>query len=170
MEARLYPSLDVSQDLLEVVDANNTPLCIMNARDVQLQQLPYRAVGLLARDRSGRTLLSRRPGIGWGISSFSRLRAGHAHEQLARELLRADWRQEGQVLPLGLLPPGPALHAFIYLYEARIPAWLAADAARDAGNHMLVDYDELRGLGTHFGDLLSPVLRSAVQAGLVRPR
>lgn len=35
---------------------------------------------------------------------------------------------------------------------------------------MLLDYDELKGLGAHFGDLLSPFMRVAVQGGYVRPR
>ena len=51
-----------------------------------------------------------------------------------------------------------------------MPVSLASTAVRDPDLHMLVDYDELRGIGTHFGELLSPFMRSVVQAGLVRPR
>ena len=51
-----------------------------------------------------------------------------------------------------------------------MPASLAAAAVRDRDRQMLVDYDELRGLGVHFGDLLSPFLRTVVQSGLMRPR
>ena len=47
---------------------------------------------------------------------------------------------------------------------------LASTAVRDPDLHMLVDYDELRGMGTHFSELLSPFLRTVLQAGLMRPR
>ena len=51
-----------------------------------------------------------------------------------------------------------------------MPVSLASTAVRDPDLHMLVDYDELRGMGTHFGELLSPFLRTVLQAGLMRPR
>lgn len=171
MKIGLYPSLNNAPDFLEVVDNNNIPLCVMRSEDVQRQNLRHRAVGLLVRDRLGRTLLTHRPGFGWGFSSFGRLTAGQASQHKALELLKHDWNHEGRVLPLGISAPGPEnFNAFVALYEGRIPTSQAAVAVRDPDRHMLVDYDELRGLGTHFGDLLSPFLRQAVQAGLVRPR
>ena len=52
-----------------------------------------------------------------------------------------------------------------------IPAKAIGDALHAIGvEAVMVDYDELRGIGTHFGELLSPFLRTVVQAGLVRPR
>ena len=147
------------------------PLCIMRGEDILRQNLRHRAVGLLVRDRLGRALLTFRPGHGWGFSSFGRLPAGQSNEHKARELLEQDWNHEGRVLFLGISAPGPEnFNAFVALYESRIPTSEAAAAVRDPDRHLLVDYDELRGLGAHFGDLLSPFLRQAVQAGLVRPR
>ena len=76
MQISLYPLLNNTPDLLEVVDKNNTPLCVMRKEDVLRQGLHHRAVGLLVRDRLGRALLTHRPGLGWGISSIGRLPAG----------------------------------------------------------------------------------------------
>ena len=171
MKISLYPSLGNTPDLQEVVDHNNIPLCIMRGEDILRQNLRHRAVGLLVRDRLGRALLTFRPGHGWGFSSFGRLPAGQSSEHKAQELFNSDWNHEGRILPLGVSPPGPDnFNAFVALYEGRMPASLAATAVRDPDQHMLVDYDELRGLGVHFGELLSPFLRQAVQSGLVRPR
>ena len=75
------------------------------------------------------------------------------------------------MLPVGFSPPCPeSRHAFVTLFEARLPASLVLAAAQEADRHMLVDQDELRGLGKHFADLLSPYLRMALQAGHVRLR
>ena len=153
------------------MDNNNVPLCIMRGEDIRCQNLRHRAVGLLVRDRLGRALLAYRPGLGWGFSSFERLPAGQSSESKAQELFKNDWNHDGRVLALGVSAPGPEnFNAFVALYEGRMPSSLAAAAVRDPDRHMLVDYDELRGLGVHFGELLSPFLRQAVQAGLVRPR
>lgn len=147
------------------------PLCVMKYEDVLRQQLLHRAVALLVRDRKGRALLTQRQNYGWGMSSFGRLRAGISSESKAQEMLLKDLRQSGPVLQLGIAQPGmESLNCFVYLFEARVSAAVADEAVRNADNHMLVDYDELRGLGTHFGELLSPFLRMLVQKGLVRPR
>lgn len=155
--------------LLEVVDADNRPLCLLREAEALRQRLAHRAVALLVRDRRGRALLAWRP-WGWGFSSFRRLTAGCAAAWQAGDLLLAEWQQHGRVLPLGILPPESRLHAFAYLFEARVSAACAAMAARDTERFLLADYDELRGLNAGFGDMLSPLLRAAVAAGLVRPR
>lgn len=171
MNISLYPSLHNTTDFLEVVDKNNLPLCVMRTQDVLRQGLRHRAVGLLVRDRRGRALLTHREGRGWGISSFELLPAGQSAESKARELFLKDWEHEGRMLPMGVSPAGAeSSHAFVTLYEGRMPALLAEAAVRDRDRQMLVDYDELRGLGVHFGDLLSPFLRTVVQSGLMRPR
>ena len=171
MKISLYPLLNNTPDLLEVVDKNNTPLCVMRKEDVLRQGLHHRAVGLLVRDRLGRALLTHRPGLGWGISSIGRLPAGQSSERRAQQLFFDDWGHDGRILPLGVSAPGPeSFNAFVELYEGRMPVSLASTAVRDPDRHMLVDYDELRGISTHFGELLSPFMRSVVQAGLVRPR
>lgn len=171
MEISLYPLPIKSPELLEVVDNSNMPLCVMRGEDVLRQKLQHRAVGLLVRDRLGRALLTHRPNFGWGFSSFGRLPAGQSSECKAQELFKQDWNHDGRILPMGISAPGPDnFNAFVALYEGRMPSSLAAAAVRDPDRHMLVDYDELRGLGTHFGELLSPFLRHAVQSGLMRPR
>ncbi|MBQ9453803.1 MAG: NUDIX hydrolase [Desulfovibrio sp.] len=170
MQACLSPSFTAAHAMQEVVDASNTPLCIMHSEDILRQCLAHRTVGLLVRDRQGRTLLTHRQGVGWGISSFSNLYAGHSHEQQARKLLRDDWGQEGHVQYLQtLLPDTAGLNTFTYMYEAHVSTALATEAARDTSSHMLVDQDELQGLYTNFDSLLSPILRTAVHNGLLRP-
>ena len=86
--------------------------------------------------------------------------------------IREDWgEQGGRLLSLGLCPPcRESRQAFVALFEARLPAALAVQKALDPDRSMLLDYDELKGLGAHFGDLLSPFMRVAVQGGYVRPR
>lgn len=171
MNVSLYPSLHTATEFLEVVDKNNVPLCVMRTQDVLRQGLRHRAVGLLVRDPRGRALLTRREGLGWGISSFELLPAGQSSEIRAHEMFRRDWAHEGRILPMGISHAGAeSRHAFVTLYEGRMPASLAEAAVRDRDRQMLVDYDELRGLGVHFGDLLSPFLRAVVQSGLMRPR
>lgn len=171
MSLSLYPSLHNTAEFLEVVDKNNVPLCVMRKEDVLRQGLRHRAVGLLVRDARGRALLTHREGLGWGISSFELLPPGASSESKARELFTKDWKHEGRMLPMGVSSAGAeSRHAFVSLYEGRMPASLAEAAVRDRDRQMLVDYDELRGLGVHFGDLLSPFLRAVVQSGLMRPR
>lgn len=172
MEKSLYPGLKNAPDSLEVVDGRNMPLCVMGNAEALRQGLFHRATAVLIRDNTGRALLSFWAGRGWGFSSFARLPAGESFENCARSLLRRDWEQEGsRILFLGLCPPCPENdQAFAALFEARLPAPLATEKAQDPDRHMLLDYDELRGLGAHSGELLSPFMRVAVQSGYVRPR
>ncbi|WP_291448889.1 NUDIX hydrolase [Desulfovibrio sp.] len=172
MDQSLYPGLKNAASFLEVVDGRNTPLCIMAEKDVLRQRLRHRATALLIRDSAGRALLSFREGRGWGFSSFDMVRAGQSFEACARGMLQENWGEPGgRLLPLGLCPPcRESRQAFVALFEARLPAALAAQKALDPDRSMLLDYDELKGLGAHFGDLLSPFMRVAVQGGYVRPR
>lgn len=172
MEQGLYPGLKNTASLLEVVDEHNTPLCVMAAKDALRLRLRHRAVALLIRDSAGRALLTFRAGRGWGFSSFAIVSAGQAFETQARSMLREDWREkDGRLWPLGICPPCPeSRQAFVALFEARLPAALAAQKALDPERGMLLDYDELKGLRAHFDDLLSPFMRVAVQGGYVRPR
>lgn len=172
MDQSLYPGLKNAASFLEVVDGRNAPLCIMAEKDVLRQRLRHRATALLIRDSTGRALLSFREGQGWGFSSFAMVRAGQSFEDCARDMLQEDWgEQGGRLLSLGLCPPcRESRQAFVALFEARLPAALAAQKALDPDRSMLLDYDELKGLGAHFGDLLSPFMRVAVQGGYVRPR
>ncbi len=172
MEKNLfYPDLKNAPRYLEVVDRHNAPLCIMSREDVLRQRLRHRATALLIRDSTGRALLTFRPGLGWGFSSFGLVQAGQSFEDRARSLLRDDWdRASSRLLPLGLCPPhAESRQAFVTIFEARLPAVLAAEKIFDPDRHMLLDYDELKGLSAHFTDLLSPFLRIAAQRGYLRP-
>lgn len=166
-----YPDLKNASRYLEVVDKHNTPLCIMSSGDVLRQRLRHRATALLIRDSTGRALLTFRQGLGWGFSSFGLVQAGQSFEERARSLLHDDWgRESSRILPLGLCyPHAESRQAFVAIFEARLPAVLAAEKIFDPDRHMLLDYDELKGVSAHFKDLLSPFLRIAVQGGHVRP-
>lgn len=143
----------------------------MSWDDVLRQRLRHRATALLIRDSTGRALLTFRQGLGWGFSSFELVRAGESFEERARAMLRTDWgRENSRIMPLGLCPPHTeSRQAFVAIFEARLPAVLAAEKIFDPDRHMLLDYDELKGLSAHFKELLSPFLRIAVQGGYVRP-
>lgn len=166
-----YPDLKNASRHLEVVDKHNAPLCILSWGDVLRQRLRHRAAALLIRDSTGRALLTFRQGLGWGFSSFGIVQAGQSFGDQARAMLRDDWGRDcSRMLPLGLCPPHPeSRQAFVAIFEARLPAVLAAEKIFDPDRHMLLDYDELKGLSAHFKELLSPFLRIAVQGGYVRP-
>ena len=161
-----------SRLLLEVVDKSNTPVCLLHAASVLRQGLPHRAVSLLLRDKNSRALLTFWPELGWGFSAYARVPAGQAFEDCARDLLRADGLDPAcRVLPLGMAAPcTESRNAFVAFFEARLPLSQALARGKDAERHLLADYDELRGMAAHFGELLTPLLRGAVQAGYVRPR
>lgn len=151
---------------LEVVDSYNTPLCVMAKEDVLRQRLPHRTVALLVCDRTGRALLTLSD-QGWGFSSYGHVAAGMACESFAQELLLQDWGQEGaRLASLGCLPPVEENdQTFLHLYTARLPRSVMNARAAVRDKHLLVDQDELQGLQTHFGDLLSPIMRAAIAGG-----
>ena len=159
-----YSGIKNPDHYLEVVDGENRPLCIMPDEDVLRQRLPHRTVALLVRDKNGRALLTR-SGRGWCFSSYGRVPAGMSCECRVRELLLNHWGHEGkQVSALGLIPPGPENDVtFLNLFTARLPRAIIAVRAADRDRHLLVDRDELKGMGTHFADLLSPLMRAALQ-------
>lgn len=170
MHTNLYPGIRAGAHLLEVVDARNLPFCLMQKENVLRQNLTCRAVALLLRDREGRTLL-RRVGSIWDFSSRAFLAAGQSHEELARDLLRQDWQQEGRRLHLlGLCQPAAdAANSFTAVHEARIPSALLRQLGADPTSHLLLDHDELLGVTHHLGDIFSPLLLQALREGLLFP-
>ncbi|WP_072311733.1 MULTISPECIES: NUDIX hydrolase [Desulfovibrio] len=165
-----YTGLKNPAHSLEVVDNENRPLCIMPDEDVIRQRLPHRAVALLVSDRNGQALLTR-SSQGWCFSSHGRVPAGMACEYRVREILLNDWGYEGkQISALGLIAPGlENAMTFLHLFTARLPRTIIAAKAADRDRHLLVDRDELKGLGTHFADLLSPLMRTAIQRQYLFP-
>ena len=174
----LYPGVRHSANLLEVVDVNNTPFCLMQRENVLRQGLICRAVAILLRDRDGRTLF-RHTGSLWDFSSRALLPAGQGYEELARQLLWQDWQQEGRSLhKLGLCKPNPCepqtndlqngtAHSFTAMYEARIPATLLRQLASDPSRCLLLDHDELKGLTSQMAEVFSPILLQALHEWLL---
>lgn len=161
-----YEGLKNPAQSLEVVDSNNAPLCIMAKQDVLRQGLPHRAVALLVRDRSGRALLTLGE-QGWGFSSYGQVAAGMSCERSAQNILFQEWSQEGGRLAcLGLMPPSNSNSlTFLHLYTANLQRSIINARALMRDRHLLVDQDELKGLGAHFSDLLSPAMRAALEGG-----
>jgi len=166
-----YANLHNPRNSLEVVDSHNRPLCVVNRAEAMRQGLCHRAVALLAMEKGWRMVLKYRAGSGWGVSSLARIPAGAGCEDCAKWLLGPEWRQpDGRLQFLGLWPPCTENgQAFVAFFSGRIASGLARQRCADAEQYMAVDYDELRGLAAHFGELLSPFLRMAVKKGYARP-
>lgn len=154
---------------MEIVDGHDRPLCLMSVREALHQRLYHRAVALLLRDNSGRSLLKLRTGQGWDFSSYTLLAAGQANECAARSLLRQDWQQKDRRLTrLGTCPPETDISiAFTTVFAAYIPAALLTHLATDQNQYLLLDREELEGVEHQLGDVLSPLLRQSLRAGLL---
>ncbi|MDR1660380.1 MAG: NUDIX hydrolase [Desulfovibrio sp.] len=166
----LRPAQNQVRISVEVVDGRNTPLGVMDYEDVALQHLLHRSAAILLRDAAGRFLLSFQEKSGWGFSSMTPVPAGQSWETCAEITLREQWGLQTKILPIGVFPPcGENGHSFVAAFGARLPS-SAVTALTDAPErHLLLDYDELKGLGTHFGDMLSPYMRIVLQNGFLRP-
>jgi hypothetical protein len=155
---------------VEIVDERNAPLGVMDYEDVVLQHLLHRSVAILLRDAAGRFLLSFQKNSGWGFSSVAPVPAGQSCETCAAITLRKHWGLQTRILPVGEYPPcGENGHCFVAAFEARLPLTAVTAMAGEPGRHLLLDYDELKGLGKHFGNMLSPHMRIVLQNGYIRP-
>ncbi|MDR3320370.1 MAG: NUDIX hydrolase [Desulfovibrio sp.] len=170
MTTTLYPNLNQGRNSIEIVDSRNTPLGIMDYGDVTRQRLIHRTVAVLLRDSIGRFLLSFQAGSGWTFSSIAPVPAGLSCETCAINTLRKRWNLDTRIQPIGLYPPCVEnQQSFVAVFEARLPTEMAAELTIELERHLLLDYDELKGLNTHFNDMLMPYMRIALQNGYIRP-
>ncbi|MDR2744306.1 MAG: NUDIX hydrolase [Desulfovibrio sp.] len=168
--ATLRPAPRQVRDSIEIVDDRNTPLGVMDYGDVLLQSLLHRAVAILLRDAAGRFLLSFRKKSGWGFSSVAPVPARQSCETCAALTLRKHWGLQTRILPVGVFPPCRENgRSFVAAFEARLPFAAATALTGEPERHLLLDYDELKGLSAHFGDMLSPYMRVVLQNGYIRP-
>ncbi|MDR2054851.1 MAG: NUDIX hydrolase [Desulfovibrio sp.] len=166
----LRPAPDQLRDGIEVVDGRNTPLGVMDYKNIVLQRLLHRSIAILLRDAAGRFLLSFQKKTGWGFSSVAPVPAGQSCETCAAITLREQWGLQTRILPVGVYPPCRENgHSFVAAFEARLPLAAATALTGEPERHLLLDYDELRGLCAHFSDMLSPYMRIVLQNGYVRP-
>ncbi|BAV91780.1 NUDIX hydrolase [Candidatus Desulfovibrio trichonymphae] len=171
MTTKLYPGLRQTQRRVEIVDSRNMPIGIMDYKNVLHQRLPHRTVALLLRDACGRVLLTLQPQSGWSFSSFSHVPAGQSAETRATTTLHDNWNlRSSRIVPIGIFPPCMEnRQSFTTFFEARLSAVTAAELAVSTEHHLLLDYDELKGMNTHFKDMLTPYMRIIIQNGYIRP-
>ena len=166
----LYPDLSHTRSGIEIVDARNRPIGVMPYGSVVRQRLRYRSVAMLLRDSAGRFLLSFQKGSGWNFSFIAPVLAGQAYETCAALTLRKQWDIQGRMLSIGLLPPCEENgNCFVAIFEARLPQVMIPGLTGEPERHLLLSYDELRGLNTHFNDMLTPYVRIVLQNGYIRP-
>lgn len=166
----LRPDLNQFCGGIEIVDDRNMPLGVMDYEAVVLQRLLHRSIAILLRDAAGRFLLSHQKKSGWSFSSVAPVPAGQSCETCAAMTLREHWNLQTRILPIGVYPPCRENgHCFVAAFEARLPAAAVMALAGEPERHLLLDYDELKGLNTHFNDMLSPYMRIVLQNGYVRP-
>ena len=153
------------------MDERNAPFCLLPEAVLLRQGLRHRAVALLLRDSTGRTLLRAGPDGRWDFSSFALPLALEAAEDCCRRLLATDWALPDaapRVLARLGASPGTGM-AFLTLFTTRISdataRALAAPSVGAPGGLPLLDAVELAGLAAQEPPLLSPLLRRAVLAG-----
>ncbi|MDR3358244.1 MAG: NUDIX hydrolase [Desulfovibrio sp.] len=155
---------------VEIVDARNRPLGVMNHENIVSQHLLHRSIAILLRDAAGRFLLSFQKKSGWGFSSVAPVPAGQSCATCAAKTLHRHWGLQTRILPVGVYPPcGENGHSFVAVFESRLPLAAVMALTDTPERHLLLDYDELKGLDAHFGDMLSPYMRVVLQNGYIRP-
>ena len=169
--AEYYKNLKKAASL-EIVDKNNKPFAVMPAGSALRQMLPHRTVAVLLRDKKGRGLFRYQERQQLGFSSFSLVTAGRSCEETALHLCAAEWREEKpRLLSLGTIPPCSENDgAFTSLFEMRLPYERLRRKIEHPDLHLLLDYDELRGVRANIEEVLSPLLRAALLQGRLQPR
>ncbi|MDR2851184.1 MAG: NUDIX hydrolase [Desulfovibrio sp.] len=170
MKRRRHTSLK-SLPALEVVDSRNTPICIMNSREVARQGLRHRMVALILRDTAKRMLLScHTETTAYNFSSFAPVYAGQSYEACAQNILQNEWSiTSKRLLFFGIYPPCPEnRHTFTAIFEVRLRTAQTEAIAQNMERHLLLDHDELKGLTVHCKELLAPFIRVALQNGYIR--
>ncbi len=154
----------------EIVDGNNMPLGIMAGDSILRQEILHRAVAIVVRSKTGRALLKKNENQLWDLPFQALLPVGKSTEEFAQELIAlAAGMHPPRLYPLGVCPPEKQIRAFTALYEMR-PAkgWL--NQLGEDENYILLDYGELKYLGLEFANHFSPLLRSSLRRGYLRPR
>ncbi|MDR2573642.1 MAG: NUDIX hydrolase [Desulfovibrio sp.] len=155
---------------IEIVDADNKPLGVMDYKTIVRQNLSHRSIALLLRDTAGRFLLTFQTGAGWNFSSVAPVPAGQSCETCAAITLRRQWNLHTHILPVGLYPPCKENgNSFVAVFKAKLPSLMAVTLTAEPERHLLLNYDELTGLVTHFSHMLTPYIRIALQNAYIRP-
>ena len=161
-----------AENMVEVTDADDQPLLLMDKDLAHVQDVPHRWVLAAFYDRLGHLWLRRvvLPKIEepvWDFSVRAHVPAGEARESTVERLLAQEFGITG-VQPV-LRAVFPALEGegarHFSLFTAGRRGMQAASAA---GNGIFLDRDELAGLAEHFPSLLHPDLLWCMRKGYLK--
>lgn len=168
-------STDSDPERIQVVDADNRPLVVMNADEIHRQGLRHRGVLLLLTDRRGRIALRKLdkghplfPGR-WDIAGSGHVLAGEAAEEAAERRLPPAAGALGENLRHVLALSGEAGtgEEIVDVFAATLPDETARLLAADL-SFLLVDEDELTALASSYPDQLTPDLLTVWKTRLHR--
>jgi len=166
-----------SPELIEIVDASDTPLGVMPLDEAHRQALPHRSVLVLVFDAAGRIYLQRRcrakalyPGR-WDLSATGHVQAGESRQDAAMRELEEELRVRASKLTL--LAEVPASletnWEFVSLYSASGILGEPSPNPDEVMDGMYVDRDELAAMAENFREMLTPALVGVYEGGFIFP-
>ncbi|MDR1359483.1 MAG: NUDIX domain-containing protein [Deltaproteobacteria bacterium] len=164
--ADLRPSIPASLRILEITDAQDRPLMLMQP-DAAMRQKLYRRMVCVALYGKGRLYVHKSAGQSadepgrWDFCSGQVL-AGEAREDAARRLILARTGLADPALTEILRRTADSgLPAHLVVFAARLPRGVLPDSRES----MAVDADELEGLVAHSPEMFTPALIWAAGTG-----
>jgi len=176
-EYHRYRSSGQNTELVEVVDDNDRPLCLMPLSEVHRQSLPHRSVLVLLYDAHGRLYLQKRsarkalyPGR-LDLSASGHVRSGEAREDAALRELREDLGIRAKRLRvMAKVPAGPDTSwEFVTLYTAGRVSEPPAPDGKEVESGIFVEPTEMDYLARNHRDMLTPGLVHFWESGLLFP-
>ena len=164
------PIPSLTSELVEVLDANDTPIAHLPLASAVYQKLPFRLACVALRDTHGRVHLRKRPkgdlghhGV-WDIYSAP-VPAGYSGKDTALAVLSEQARVENIQPEETARRSATREHpAHLILYIAPLPKGVLAPPETET---LAVDADELAGLVRGTPELLTPELIWAESTGLL---
>lgn len=156
-------------EMIEYTDAADRPLMVA-PWGTHSPGLMYRVAGVAVFDSQRRVCIRKREIAGvwqWDISATAHVRRGEAREDAALRALNAEFDLTGVVLREGItfissIAEEPVRFS---LFAVRLTYWLPNDW--QAGRNMLLDEEELQGLGRQMPELLTPALVWISRSGIL---
>lgn len=140
-----------STPLVEALDHNGRPLCLLSASEVLDQRLKHRSVAILATARPDAILLAEAPGPVFDVTAHAPLQAGLAVAEFAEILLCARLQRTAQISEIMQLQLAVEI---LYVFNARFPLPLLKALAPPG--FLLTDMREIPDLAKR--DLIAPLV------------